>query len=69
MRKIIIEVPDDCIKCRYRDYNQCKLFNATIDLGDDFNDWERLPACIAAEVDNLFNKHLENVLKEEKGDK
>ena len=65
MRKIIIEVPDDCIDCKhYKDYlgvggtEYCKQFNKVI------HDFEPCPSCIAAEVNNLFNKHLENVLKE-----
>ena len=60
MPKIIIDVPDnDCDKCilNVNGDGFCQLCN-------DHTKDERLPDCIAAEVDNLFNKHLENVLKE-----
>jgi len=65
MPKIITEVPDgNCIGCRHLTDNSygeyCNLFNRVL------HDYKHCPLCIASEVNNLFNKHLENVLKEEK---
>ena len=69
MPKIIIEVPDKCSDCKHRKSNICLLFEKTIGGGYNSNLYVRCPNCLAAEVNNLFNKHLENVLKEERGDK
>jgi len=71
MRKIVIEVGDYCFYCKklytttnnidYLTQYKCGEFNENIEM-----DMKPCPSCLAAEVDNLFNKHLENVLKEEK---
>ena len=77
MRKIIIEVPDACIDCRYvreKKYWYICTMHKNIKLtilnhfrkNDEQIKLEPCPSCLAAEVNNLFNKHLENVLKEEK---
>ena len=67
MRKIIIEVPENCNGCEdFSNTNEnCKRYGSGLKTEGMY--YVRCPDCVAAEVDNLFNKHLENVLKEETG--